>query len=310
MSEAVITYKPLLPLYILLFILLVVWSFVGIEVAQYAIVMAVTLPFAWVSSASIVLLTLAIPVWVMATWIKRRISYAEPDWDFQVREISYREFEAMMKEYIREYSLIVARMDWLPLIVAVFACAGSVLFPLLVLSLFPLLALYIPYLFGGLTLVYGLALSVFLHRATRNEASEDFPLHPMGALRIARQVLSSVTGVSWSGVRLSIGEAGGYYTIRSPSVVARVEEIEGSARIEIVFDELGLPSSASAVVALQDGSEKMSEKTSLTAPLDGEQFLDLVRWSVATYIEDRGPSEFLEELVKELGTQRLPSSTP
>ncbi|MFQ5833626.1 MAG: hypothetical protein ACE5H4_13040 [Candidatus Thorarchaeota archaeon] len=310
MSEAVINHKPFLPLYILLFILLVAWSFVGIEVAQYAIVMAVTLPIVWVSSSTVVLLFLAVPVWFIATWIKRRISYAEPDWDFQVREISYREFEAMMKEYIREYSPIVARMDWLPLFVAVLAFAISVLFPLLVLSSFPLLALYIPYLFGGLVLVYGLALSVFVHRATKNEASEQFPLHPMGAIRIARQVLSSVTGVSWSGVRLSIGEAGGYYTIHSPSAVARVEEIEGSARIEIMFDEFGLPSSGSAVVALQDGSEKMSKKTSLTAPLDNEQFLDLVRWSVTTYIEDRGPSEFLDQLMEELGTQKSPSSAP
>ncbi len=310
MSEAVITYKPLLPLYILLVILLVAWSFVGIEVAQYAVVMAVTLPFMWVSSASVVLLSLAIPAWLMATWIKRRISFTEPIWDFQVREISYREFEAMMKEYAREYSLIVARMDWLPLFIAVFAFAISVLFPLLALSLFPLLAFYIPYLFGGLVLVYGLALSVFIHRATKNEASEVFPLHPMNSIRIARQVLSSVIGVSWSGVRVIIGEASGYYTIRDPSAVARVEEIEGSARIEVMFDELGLPSSGMAVVALQDGSDKMSEKTSLTAPLDNKQFLDLVRWSVTTYIEDRGPSEFLDELLKELGTESSPSDTP
>ncbi len=77
-----------------------------------------------------------------------------------------------------------------------------------------------------------------------------------------------------------------------------------------MFDELGLPSSGMAVVALQDGSDKMSEKTSLTAPLDNKQFLDLVRWSVTTYIEDRGPSEFLDELLKELGTESSPSDTP
>ncbi|MFW9800993.1 MAG: hypothetical protein ACFFD9_11195 [Candidatus Thorarchaeota archaeon] len=310
MSEAVVTYKPLLPLYILLLFLLVAWSFVGIEVAQYAIVMAVTVPMEWVSSASIVLLSLAVPVWFMATWIKRRVSYAEPVWSFQVREISYREFEAMMKEYVREYSLIVSRIDWLPLSVAVLAFAISILLPLPVLSLFPLFALYIPYFFGGLSLVYGLALSVFLQRATKNEASEEFPLHPMNAIRIATQDLSSVTGVSWSGVRLSIGEAGGYYTIRSPLAAARVEEIEGSARIVIAFDRLGLPSSGWAVVTLQDGSEKMSRKVGLTTPIDTEQVLDLVRWGVMTYVEDRGPSEFLDELMEELGTKSYTPDSP
>ncbi|UCH03635.1 MAG: hypothetical protein JSW05_08525, partial [Candidatus Thorarchaeota archaeon] len=111
MSETVVTYNPMLPLYILLFALLVAWTFLAVEVAQYSIVTAITTPSAWISSSLIVLLSLTPFVLLMAVWIKSRVMYITPDWDFQAREIVYDEFDRMMKDYVKGYSHIISRID-------------------------------------------------------------------------------------------------------------------------------------------------------------------------------------------------------
>jgi hypothetical protein len=297
------TYKPTLPLYILLFALLVAWTFLGVEVAQYSIVSAIMAPTVWISSSFIVLLSLTPFVFVMAVWIKRRVAYDEPDWDFQVREIIYGEFDKMIKDYVKGYSHVVARVDPIMLFIAVLAFILSSALPLLTLSLSVLLAPYVPYLFGALVLVYGLTLTVFLHRVAKNEASDDFPLHSTSPIRDAIQILSRLPGVSWTGVRLSIGEAGGYYTVRGPTPMARLEAIEGSVKIEMKLDDLGLPSAGSATVAGGNQNEDKNKVVRLDPTGIIDQLTNLVRWSVTTYVDEHGSNEFVEELMDDLGIQ-------
>ncbi|UCH05303.1 MAG: hypothetical protein JSW05_03840, partial [Candidatus Thorarchaeota archaeon] len=173
--------------------------------------------------------------------------------------------------------------------------------PLLILSLSVLLAAFVPYLFGALVLVYGLALAVFLHRMARNSASEDFPLHSKSPIRAGVQTLSATPGISWAGVRLSIGEAGGYYTIRSPTPVARIEAIEGSAQIEMKIDNLGRPAIVAATVVGGDQSEEKRKEIRLNTTTAVDQLASLVKWSLTTYVDVHGTNEFVEELIEELG---------
>jgi len=294
----------MLPLYILLFALLVAWTFLGVEVAQYSVVTAITTPSVWISSSLMVLLSLTPFVIVLAVWIKRRVTFNAPDWDFQVREIVYGEYDSMMKDYVKGYSHIVARIDPIMLLMVASSFILSSALPLLILSLSILLAVYVPYLFGALVLVYGLTLAVFLHRVARNEASDDFPLHSKSPIRAAIQTLSVVPGVSWAGVRLSIGEAGGYYTIRSPTPVARLEAIEGSVQIEMKIDDLGRPSIGAATVAGGDQSEDKTKEIPLDPTTVIDQLASLVKWSVTTYVDEHGSNEVLEELIEELGIQQ------
>lgn len=304
MSDTVVTYKPMLPLYILLFALLVAWTFLAVEVAQYSIVTAITTPTVWISSSITVLLSLTPFVLAIAAWIKSRVTYDAPDWDFQIREIAYDEFDHMMKDYAKGYAHIVSRMDPILLLVVILSFLLSCGLPLLILSLSILLAAHVPYLFGALVLVYGLALAVFIHRIGRNGASDDFPLHSKSPIRAAIQTLSATPGVSWAGVRLSIGEAGGYYTIRNPTPVARIEAIEGSVQIEMKVDSLGRLSIGAATVVGGDQSEDKSKEIHLDPTTAVEQLANLVKWSVATYVEEHGSNEFVEELMEELGFKR------
>jgi hypothetical protein len=294
----------MLPFYILLFALLIAWTFLGVEVAQYTIVTAITIPSVWISSSSIVLLSLTPFILVIAVWIKRRVTFNAPEWDFQVREIVYAEFDSMTKDYVKGYSHIIARIDLFMLLIVVFSFILSCGLPLLILSFSILLAAYVPYLFGALVLVYGLALALFLHRLVKNEASEDFPLHSKSPIRDAIQTLSATPGVSWAGVKLSIGEAGGYYTIRSPTPMARIEAIEGSAKIEMKIDDLGRSSVAAATVTGRDQSEDKSNEIRLDPTTAIDQLTSLVNWSVTTYVEEHGSNELVEELIEELELEK------
>ncbi|MFX0045195.1 MAG: hypothetical protein ACFE8Z_05065 [Candidatus Hermodarchaeota archaeon] len=304
MSENVVTYKPMLPLYILLFALLVAWTFLAVEVAQYSIVTAITTPSVWISSSVIVLLSLTPFALVIALWIKSRVTYNPPDWNFQVREIVYDEFDSMMNDYVKGYSHIISRIDPIMLLIVALSFVLSCGVPLLILSLSILLAAYVPFLFGALVLVYGLALAVFSHRLARNSASVDFPLHSKSPIRAAIQTLSATPGISWAGVRLSIGEAGGYYTIRSPTPVARIEAIEGSVQIEMKIDNLGQSSIVAATVVGGDQSEDKSKEIRLDPTTAVDQLASLVKWSVTTYLDEHGSNEFVEELIEDLGIKK------
>jgi len=301
LSETVVTYKPMLPFYILLFALLVAWTFLGIEVAQYSVVTAIMAPSAWVSSSFIVLLSITPFVVVVAVWMKRRVTFNAPDWDFQVREIVFDEFDSMMSDYVKGYSHIIARFDHVILLIVALSFILSFSLPLLLLSLTPVLAAYIPYLFGVLVLVYGLTLAVFLYRLASNEACDYFPLYSKPPIRAAIRTLSATPGVSWTGVRLSIGEAGGYYTIRDPTPVARLEAIEGSVQIEMRIDSLGRHSIGAATVTGSDQSEDKTKEVSLDPTTVIDQLTSLVKWSVVTYVDSHGSNEFVEELMQELG---------
>ncbi len=304
MPETVVTYKPLLPLYILLFALLVAWTFLAVEVAQYSIVTAITTPSVWMYSVFIVLLSLTPFVVLIAVWIKSRVVYDAPDWDLRVREIVYDEFDSMMKDYVKGYSHIISRIDPILLLIVTLSFILACILPNLILSLSILLVAYVPYLFGALVLLYGLALAVFSHRMARNEASHDFPVHSKSPIRAAIQTLSETPGVSWAGVRLSIGEAGGYYTIRSPTPVARIEAIESSAQIEIMIDDLGRPSIGAATVVGGDQREDKIKEIRLDPTTAADQLASLVKWSVTTYLDEHGSNEFVEELIEELGIEK------
>ena len=100
------------------------------------------------------------------------------------------------------------------------------------------------------------------------------------------------------GIKITIGEADGYYTIRSPRIVARIEEIESAVEIIGVVDESGNITQVYAnfqTVSLQSESETLTRV--YTDPSD---ILEIVKESLKHYILASGTNELLDDLADEL----------
>lgn len=278
-----------------------VWAFACIEVASYLLVTLYSTPTLWLVFASAVLLPLAIPIWIVARWLKQSVSYNEVPWEFHTQELSYEEYSKMMADYARGYSHLVVRLDYRVLLLAILLFITAISLPIPLITVSVVLVFYIPYAFGALSIMYGILLSIFFYRASSNDVTEHFSFENPKNLRNALTLLESTPGLSWIGIRFQMGSASGYYAIQNPRVVGRIMGIEGAARIEIIVGGIDPPMTAFGFVSSLE-SEESKRMMELDAP-DEEvvQLSYLVRWCINLYVRDHGANEVLDEVLANLG---------
>jgi len=156
----------------------------------------------------------------------------------------------------------------------------------------------VPYIFGGAIVIFGLALALAVYAFASNEASEHFQFIKPKVLKNAIISFEDTLGISWVGIKITIGEADGYFTIRSPRIVARIEEIESAIEIIGEVDESGKITQVYAnfqTVSLQSESETFTRV--YTNPSD---ILEIVKESLNHYILSSGTNELLDDLAVEL----------
>ncbi len=306
MSDEPLIFKPTWPYVIALVSTLLIWIAFVIEITRVLLVTAYQRPDMWIAISSVFLATPIIPLWIITRSLKRSIWYNDVEWDFKERDVSFSEYEVMMQEYSEGYSMVLQKIPVFTVILSVVSALVAVFHLYIIIAIDILLLAFIPYSFGFLLLLYGIFLTLSFYSVTPTDAGIHFPYTPPSVLKDAIRLFEQVLGISWIGIKITLGEAGGYFTIRSPRIVARIEEIESA--IEIIGDvdgqgRLKRISSRSNSVQSSDSEEVISKD--YTMPDD---ILDIVRESVISYIRTSGSIELLEELIDELGIHDAVSS--
>jgi len=142
--------------------------------------------------------------------------------------------------------------------------------------------------------------SVLTYRAVPTDASQQFPFNTPRKFRNAVCVLWNTPGISWVGVRISIGEARGYYMIRDPTVVARIDGIESAARIEAEIDRLGRFIKATSIMDFEPAEGRWTVETDTTCGVTSETLRALVKRTLQAYTAAKGADALLEEILEEL----------
>jgi hypothetical protein len=138
-------------------------------------------------------------------------------------------------------------------------------------------------------------------KAIPNTASKEFPkLHPR-RFKNSISFLSKLPGIFWAGVRVTIGESGGYYTMRNPVSIARIEGIEGSARLECELDTSGNILLIRPIFELE-GLSDATHFAELIQPITTLSTVSLIQEMIHTYIEHSGGEEILEEVLEDILT--------
>ncbi|MHA2070984.1 MAG: hypothetical protein ACW985_04250 [Candidatus Thorarchaeota archaeon] len=308
MTKEPVSYSSLLPYNILLIAVLLIWVFAGIEVSSYLVVRLYSDPFVWFAYTISIMLAMAPILWAIARIMKHRVSFnPDVEWDYHNQELEYDEFSKMIADYTSGYSHLISRNDHRLLAAALVMMATAVIFPVSLAAVSVSLVFILPFTYGGLELVYGILLTSYFYRSISNEASAHFHYENPARLKGACKLLEDTPGFTMVGVGFSMGESGGYYAIRSPAAIGRIEGIEAVAKVEIAVADISPPLTAFGTVssaAENDASKRMME---LQPGDELSQLEGMVRWCITTYIEEHGSNEILDDLMEELGINLNPS---
>ncbi|MHA2151830.1 MAG: hypothetical protein ACXAAQ_07595 [Candidatus Thorarchaeota archaeon] len=299
MAEAPLVRSSTIYLQGLIFIILIAWSFMGFEIAQYRLLTLYESPFEWIFWATLLFISM-LPVLSAITWrMKTNISYNEPTWDLREREITMTEYRDMMKQYRGAYQHVLSTIDYPMILVAAVLFVGAILFPFVTMSTSIYLIAATPIIFGLFVLPFGIVFANVVFKFIPNKATQVFSIsYPKSLSRIVR-LMRQAPGISWTGVHVTLGEASGYFTVSDPTPVARIEDIESVAKLECLLGE------SSGLINVRSLLQLDSEEPTLIADESLNQLTptviaQMVKKTLLAYIEAKGESELLEEVLEEV----------
>ena len=299
MSSAPVTARSTGLYQVLLFIVLQIWAFMIYEVAQYQMVTLYETPLEWIGWASLLFLTL-IPVTSAISWnLKDRVQLGTIHWDYRIREVGLNEFTQIVNDYNKSYRFMIATLDIRLLLLVPVCYVGGLFLPFLLMRTSLLVILMTPVVIALLLVMFGSFYAYLVFKLVPNSATHEFPTHRPRMFQSFVKFLSHMPGIYWSGVRVTIGESGGFYTLRDPCPVARIEGIEGVARIECVVDDTGRISGMASLLE-SEKSDSPSIVGKVDAPLTSKNVARLIRKTLEVYIETRGGKDILDEVLQDV----------
>lgn len=301
MAEAPIITKSVFPYQISLFILIHIWAFICYEVAQYQMVLLFESPFSWIGWGTLVVSSM-LPVLGLCSWkLKDQVQLHNPEWEFKIHEVQLPEFKEMTKNYNKNYRHLISSIDYLLIILVSICYVSFIALPFYLMRTNVLIISLTPAILALITIIFGFLFSYFIFKFVPNSATPEFPTHQPRKLRKAISFLVGIPGIFWAGVQLTIGESGGYYTMREPVPIARIEGIEGAARIECEIDSSGnitriIPTFESEETT---PSEQLEDLTDHITPVNTAK---LIRLMIQEYLSNRGGEEILEDVLEDIDT--------
>ncbi|MFX1484519.1 MAG: hypothetical protein ACFFCP_15175 [Promethearchaeota archaeon] len=299
MNEAPLELKTQRPSQIIIFAVVLVWSFMGFEIAQYRLVNLYETPVEWVSWATFLFISM-LPVLIAITWrMKASISYTEPEWNFQQREITLPEYENMMNQYRASYQHLLSIINYPMICIAVILFSVALLIPFVLMRSTIYLIAATPTIFGFLVLLFGIVFANLVFRYIPNEATPHFSYSHPKQLRNLVDIMEHVPGISWAGVKITLGEAGGYFIVRDQIPVAHIEDIESVARIECQLSESSELIRVASFLQLEESKELLVVDES---PSELSTYLtaQIVKKTLLSYIEVRGQEDLLAEVIEDV----------
>ncbi|MFW9805654.1 MAG: hypothetical protein ACFFFK_02865 [Candidatus Thorarchaeota archaeon] len=284
---------------VLIFIVVFIWSIIGFEVAQFQLLPLYETLLPWIAWSLFTLISI-IPAITAVTWrMKTRVVYIEPEWNFREREVSLKEYETMIKQYRSEYRNYLSYIDFRLVLLACILSIIAVTFPIILIRTTFLLIAATPILFGLTVLFYGLVCSSIIFKLIPNEATSHFPIIPMKTISPSVLKLQRAAGISWTGVRMNLGEASGFYTIRNVLPLSRIEGIESVATLRAKIDDDGEVSKIESILMLDESSSPIVVGE-VDASASTRLITELVEKTLNVYIKAKGEDELLDEVLEDI----------
>jgi len=301
MVESPITTKSALPYQIAIFILINLMGFICYDMAQYQMVTLYENPLSWIGMATL-LLSSMLPVLGLCSWkLKDHAKLQNPKWEFKIREVSLQEFRVMITNYNKSYKHLISSIDYILILLASICYIAILALPFYLMSTNLLIISFTPAILSLISIIFGFLFSYFIFKLLPNSVPPEFPTYQPRKFRKAISFLIGLPGIFWVGVKLTIGEADGYYTLRNPIPIARIEGIEGAARIECEIDSSG---NITRIIPSFESEEITPSKQldALCEPITPVTTAKLIRLMIQEYLRHRGGEEILDDVLDDIGS--------
>jgi len=273
-----------------------IWGFIGFEVAQFQLLPIYETPSTWIAWSVFVFISI-IPAITGITWrMKTNVEFTEPEWNFREREVTLSEYETMMVQYRNEYRNFLSIVDYRLIVLAILLSIIAVTSPFVLMRTTFLLIAATPVIFGFMVLLFGLVCSSLIFKFIPNDLTPHFPFVSAKSLESTVRIMQQTPGISWTGIGMTIGEAGGFYTVRDVSPISKIEGIESAATIRCHLGESGKIES----ILILDESKSPIVIGELTGIVSSAELIKLVHKTLSVYVKAKGEDEFLEEVLEEV----------
>lgn len=295
-----ITLEPGWYYYIAFFAIIIAWTLIGYGITQNMLVTMLLDPSLWILNIAILVTSLPIPIGIVVWRLKDDIGTVNPEWNYVNRDVEMQEYSRMVNDYNSAYPFLMAKTHFERLLMVLLSGMLCVFFPL-VLSFISIDALFVsPHLEGGLLVIYGIFLISFLAAAIPGPISHEFPFQKTSIWPKAIAELIQIPAIYWIGIRLKIGEWKGYFTLREPHLVARIEGIQSIFALSFDVNDKG------RIVALSVVNESNNEKLSSISPII-DPSLDAIKSTIKKclllYREASEEKGFLDDIINELDSE-------
>ena len=147
-------------------------------------------------------------------------------------------------------------------------------------------------------ILLGIAYTAVIFTGFPSPIEDEFRLPFIPRLEKTMHMIFDLPVLSWIGLKLHIGEWHGYYVIREPEIVAKIENLESAASLHFQIDSKGVVESV--YISNESNREDFPKELKRSYPnlLD---ISNLLREFVLWYASVSDDKELLDEIIEELG---------
>ena len=131
MTEPPLKYGSLMPYHFLLAVGVLIGSYTSMIIADYSLITLYESISNWIVNSVLVLLTLGLFSFLVSWRMKQQVTLMNPEWNFKEQEITFREFDSLVKEYRKKYSHIIVQIDFVGLVLSLLICLAAIILPIL-----------------------------------------------------------------------------------------------------------------------------------------------------------------------------------
>jgi len=285
--------------YAAFFTIIVLWATMGLISAQQILLDLVVNPTLWFAVSAGIIISLPVPIALLSWKLKDNLGYANPEWNFVVRNVGMEEYARMMNEYISAYPLLVSILHRFRFAMVILLATLCSLVPYSMSQLSLEALILSPTIFGGFLIVLGISLITSLLPAMPGPLSDEFPVYRISPYRNALSFLTQLPGLHWIGINMTIGKWEGYYTLRDPIVSARVEGIESILAIMFEIDNKG------HLLQMEFKNESEHQEFPLKEPISNpsvEEIKTSLKTVLTWYMGLSEDTDILQEILDDLDT--------
>ncbi len=218
------------------FAITLIWAYMGLMMAEYLLVNFFQRVEAWIVASLLLELSMLFAILSLSWWVKSRLDTIDIQWGFSTEEIELHQLEKMYGEYLGAYSWLINHHYFRRILLMTVVFVMGPMVPFLTYQLGVYAFSYSPVVFTLFLIGLGITSVRAIYPSVPSSVGDEFSLPSLSRVKSFLRILNNIDTVSWSGVKVKIGEFDDYYVIADVQPVGRVRGFESVLQIEFSED--------------------------------------------------------------------------